>query len=191
MKKKLEYASVFTGVPREVGPRIPGMPEIEVVSFKRGEEYIQTPDRKTKTPGVPKFSPLETFANQIHEAPTFSKNMVNRAWFIMTGHGFVEPLDQFHSKNPPSHPDLLDFLAQEFASQGFDLKWLFREIALTKTYQRASRYPDDQKRPGEREFLVAGERRLSAEQLLSSTLRAVDVEPEGCSDRQRETGEQR
>ena len=176
--KKLEYASVFTGEPRVVGPRIPGLEEIEPVVFKRGEEYVQKPDRKTKTLGIPKFSPLTEFAQQIHDAPTFSKNIVNRIWHMMMGRGIVEPLDQFHSANPPSNPELLELLASEFEKHRYDLKWLFGELALTKTYQRSSRFPDGASPDRNASFLVASERRLSAEQLLASTLRAISVKAE-------------
>ncbi len=176
---KHEYSSVFVGKPRMVGPKIPGLPEVELVSFEKDDLYIQTPDRKTKTPGIPRFSPLQQFAQLLPEAPTFSANIVNRMWFLMMGRGLVEPLDQFHSENPASHPELLNLLAAEFARQNFDMKWLFRELALTKTYQRTSRLPGGIERgANDRHFLSATERRLSAEQLLASTLQAVNVQPE-------------
>ncbi|NNE90428.1 MAG: DUF1553 domain-containing protein [Verrucomicrobiales bacterium] len=177
MKSKLEYASVFTGKPREVAPRIPGLGEIEVAVFEKGEEYVQVPDRKTKTPGVPKFSPLTEFAKQIPESPNFSKNMANRLWFLLMGRGLVEPMDQFHSENQASHPELLELLGQEFATKKFDIKWLLRELALTKTYQRASRIPEEKVAPPER-FAVAVQRRLSAEQLMWSTILATGHEPD-------------
>ncbi len=176
--KKHEYSSVFVGKPRFVGPKVPGLEEIELVSFDKEQQYVQAPDRKTKTPGIPRFSPLQEFAARFPEAPTFAANIANRVWFLMMGRGLVEPLDQFHSENPPSHPELLDLLAAEFAKQNYDLKWLQRELALTRTYQRSSRLPDGVERVADDRFVAAVERRLSAEQLLASTLRAANVKPE-------------
>ena len=46
-----------------------------------------------------------------------------------------------HSANPPSHPELLDLLANEAAVHKFDMRWLLREIALSGTYQRSSLPP--------------------------------------------------
>ena len=42
--------------------------------------------------------------------------------------------------NPPSHPELLDLLTDEFVAHHFDVKWLLREFALTETYQRSSEF---------------------------------------------------
>ena len=178
MTKKKEYASVFVGKPREVGPKVPGLDEIELVAFEKEQQYVQAPDRKTKTPGVPRFSPLENFSKLIPEAPTFDANIVNRVWFLMMGRGLVMPLDQMHTKNPASHPELLDLLATEFAKHDYDFKWLMRGLALTQTYQRTSRLPDGLDTAPDDKFVAAIERRLSAEQLLWSTLRALEVKPE-------------
>ena len=178
MKAKLEYASVFTGKPRQVGPRVPGLDELEIALHAKGEEYFQVPDRKTKTPGVPKFSPLENFAEQIPQSPTFSVNIVNRLWFVMMGRGLVHPLDQLHSENPPSHPQVLDLLAKEFVAHEYDIRWLLGELALTETYQLSSRLPEGVDSLPAEKFRVAVQRRMSAEQLLWSSLRATGNSPD-------------
>ncbi len=178
MKVKLDYASVFTGKPRQVAPRVPGFDEVEIALYEKGEEYFQVPDRKTKTPGVPKFSPLENFAEQIPQSPTFSMNIVNRLWFLMMGRGLVHPLDQLHSENPPSHPRVLDLLAKEFVAHEYDIRWLLRELALTETYQLSSRLPEAVDSLPAEKFRVAVQRRVSAEQLLWSALRATGNSPD-------------
>jgi len=178
MQAKLEYASVFTQKPRAVAPRVPGLEEIAIPELPEGEEWVQAPDRKTKTPGIPKFSPLAAFAEQIPQSPLFAKNVVNRVWFLMMGRGLVEPLDQFHSANPASHPELLDRLAVEFADHEYDFKWLLRELALTRTYQRSSQLPEGIDKSPEEWFLVAIQKRITAEPLLWSTLRATGNRPE-------------
>lgn len=178
LAKPLEYASVFTQKPRLTGPKVPGLDEVKIPEFAKGEEWEQAPDRATKTPGVPKFSPLTQFAEQIPQSPNFSKNIVNRIWFLLMGRGLVEPMDQFHSANPPSHPELLDLLAAEFTAHEYDFKWLLRELALTKTYQRSSQLPEGVDNSPEEKFLVGVQKRISAEALLWSTLRATGNRPE-------------
>ncbi|OAI54946.1 hypothetical protein AYO44_13905, partial [Planctomycetaceae bacterium SCGC AG-212-F19] len=88
-----------------------------------------------KEPFRPAFAQWATAADN----PYFARAAVNRLWAHFFGRGFVNPLDNIDATNPPSHPELLDRLAQEFASSGFDLKHLARCIATSKTYQRTSR----------------------------------------------------
>jgi len=73
----------------------------------------------------------------------FRRNMANRLWAMMMGRGIVHPVDLDHSDNPPSHPELLDLLAGEFAAMKFDMRAFLRELALTQTYQRSFDPPDD------------------------------------------------
>src|SRR5262249_15124568 len=144
--QKVAFSSVFKKAPKETGPRIPGGAEIEVPPLKKGEEFVKPPDPKTQFPGVLRFSPLGRLAEQLPTAENqaFTRNIVNRLWFVMLGRGLVYPLDLHHSGNPPSYPELLDLLAREFAAHKFDIKWLLRELALSQTYQRSSLLPQDQ-----------------------------------------------
>lgn len=71
--------------------------------------------------------------------PFFARAMVNRTWFQLFGRGFVNPVDDMHEDNEPSHPELLDELARQFAAGGFDLKQLIRGITNSQAYQRTSR----------------------------------------------------
>ena len=174
--EKLKYASVFTQKERVTAPRVPGREEIPIPVFEKGLEFAVAPDKKAKKPGVPSFSPLAAFAGEVPQSPTFATNFVNRVWFLLMGRGLVEPLDLFHSGNPASHPELLDLLAKEFASKGYDIKWLIRELAMTAAYQRSSELPDGVETLPEEKFLVAKQRRLSAEQLMENVLRATGAE---------------
>lgn len=175
LAKKQEFMSVFDKVSLETGPRLPGGQEFEIPTFDKGEEWLQPPDKKANFPGIPKFSPLAKIAEHLPTAenPAFSRNIVNRLWFVLMGRGLVHPLDQHHSGNPPSHPELLDLLAKEFVEYKFDIKWLLSELAQTQTYQRSSALPDGQTDMPPEKFLVAIEKRMSAEQLLESTLTAT------------------
>ena len=57
-----------------------------------------------------------------------AKAFVNRLWAHFIGRGFVNPVDDFGPHNPPSHPELLDKLAEEFKKSGYDVKQLCRWI---------------------------------------------------------------
>jgi hypothetical protein len=73
------------------------------------------------------------------ENPYFGRAMVNRMWWHFFGRGIVNPVDDMHTGNAPSHAALLESLRQEFAESGFDLKSLCRAILNSQTYQRSSR----------------------------------------------------
>ena len=173
--KKMEFMSVFKKEKKEIAPKIPGMAEVSIPEFKKGEEFLVPPDPKKKVLGVPKFSPLEKLSEQLPspENADFSKNIVNRMWFIMMGRGLVHPLDLHHAGNPPSHPELLALLAKEFSAHQFDIKWLFTELANTKVYQRSSKVDMGKTPENQVLFATAIEKRLSAEQLLASILVAT------------------
>jgi uncharacterized protein DUF1549/uncharacterized protein DUF1553 len=176
LTQKIAYMSVLRKEPKQTGPRLPGMNEIDIPTLPKGEEYTQRPDPKALFPGVPRFSPLALLAQQLPTADNtaFTRNIANRLWFVMLGRGLVHPLDLHHRDNPPSHPELLDLLAREFAAHKFDIQWLLREIALSETYQRSSILPKEE--PPPESFLVALEKRVSAEQLLRSMLEATGTQ---------------
>jgi Protein of unknown function (DUF1553)/Protein of unknown function (DUF1549) len=66
--------------------------------------------------------------------PYFARAAVNRVWARFFGTGIVDPVDDLRADNPPSHPEVLDLLAREFRSHGYDLKFLIRTITATKVY---------------------------------------------------------
>lgn len=175
MTQPKEFLSVFDQVPMQTGLVIPGGEVVEVVTFEKGEEFAVVPDRKTRFPGVPKFSPLKELAAGLATADNelFCRNIANRLWFVMMGRGLIEPLDVHHSDNPPTHPELLDLLAREFAAHDFDIHWFLRELALTETYQRTSRLEPDQKAPPIESYALGIEKRLNAEQMFWSVLTAT------------------
>jgi hypothetical protein len=75
------------------------------------------------------------------ENPFFARAMVNRLWWLVFGVGIVDPVDDFHDQNPPSHPDLLNTLARAFVESGFDTKFIVRAICLSETFGRSSAPP--------------------------------------------------
>jgi hypothetical protein len=71
--------------------------------------------------------------------PYFAKAMVNRFWHHLFGRGLVNPVDDMHDNNLPSHPELLASLTEQFKANNFDVKFLIRAICTSDTYQRTSR----------------------------------------------------
>jgi len=136
---EVTFTSVFTQEKDETRPRLPNGFELVEPTLPAGEEYIVKPDNKDKLRPIPKFSRREQLATLAADGKSlaFNRNIVNRLWGHMMGRGLVEPVDLHHPGNPPSHPELLDLLATEFVASGYDVQKFLRELALTKTYQRA------------------------------------------------------
>jgi hypothetical protein len=104
--------------------------------------------------------------------PYFTKAGANRIWGQLFGVGLVEPVDDFHDDNPPSHPELLADLAREFAAGGFQPDYLITAICLTDAYQRTSARtdPSQDKTPLPARMTVKG---LTGEQFFESLSLAV------------------
>jgi hypothetical protein len=88
----------------------------------------------------------------------------------MFGEGLVRTVDNFGSTGErPSHPELLDFLAQKFISEGWSVKSMHRAIALSEAYRRASAAAAETD-PQNRLLAHMPVRRLDAEQVRDSIL---------------------
>ncbi len=72
--------------------------------------------------------------------PYLGRAAVNRMWAHFLGSGFTRPIDDMGPHNPPSHPELVDYLAQEFQAAGYDQKRLIRWIAASDAYNLTSRF---------------------------------------------------
>jgi hypothetical protein len=134
----------------------------------------------TAPPPPPKFSARQALVNLALEAGQrdfFARAIVNRVWQRHFGLGLVTPLDQMHSANLPSHPELLDWLARDTIEHGYDLKRLIRGLVLSRAYARSSRW-EGERFPPARSFAVARLRALTPTQLATS-LRLATADPEG------------
>jgi len=103
----------------------------------------------------------------------FAQAFVNRVWAELTGRGFVDPLDNFSTYNPPRQPSTLDFLSREFIANGYDLRHLIRMIVLSDTYRRASLPAAAavvQREESEKSFAAATTRRMLGEVLFDSVV---------------------
>jgi hypothetical protein len=184
MAKKVDFVSVFVQQPKSIGPKLPEMDEVAIPVFAKGEEFEIKPDPKKKIPGKLKFSTLPILAEQLPTADNqlFTRNIANRLWWLMMGRGLVHPLDLQHTGNPPSHPELLDLLGKELAAHQFDMRWLLRELALSRTYQRSSRFVESMASVDEippESYRLALEKPLLAEQMLVSVAVATETKIAG------------
>ena len=104
--------------------------------------------------------------------PLTARVFVNRVWAWLFGTGLVRTTDNFGTTGEaPSHPELLDYLAQSFIEHNWSLKTLVREILQSHTWQLAASAPKtDAKDPDNRLLAHAHRRRLDAEQLRDSIL---------------------
>jgi hypothetical protein len=105
--------------------------------------------------------------------PLTARVMVNRLWLHHFGEGIVSTPDDFGMmSDPPSHPELLDYLAMNFMTNGWNIKKIHRQIMLSSVYQESSannpRYA--QTDPGNRLLWRANIRRLEYESLRDSLL---------------------
>lgn len=97
----------------------------------------------------------------------FAQVIVNRVWRRFMGAGFVEPVHDWEG-HPPSHPELLDWLAGDFVAHGYDLKHLARRIVTSRTYRLAAVGNNLAAASDVRFFNAPERRRLSAEQIVDS-----------------------
>lgn len=153
----------------------------ETAVFKRGNfldrgEMVQ--------PGTPRIlhhdedNPLETrldFARWVvdRENPLTARVVINRWWQEIFGRGIVATSEDFGTQGePPSHPELLDYLAIEFMESGWSRKRLIKQIVLSRTYRQSSRFDEQKQETDPRNiYLARGPRfRMPAEMLRDHLL---------------------
>jgi hypothetical protein len=116
-------------------------------------------------PPASRQNPRKVLADWMIKQPYFARVAVNRIWSNFFGRGLVEPVDDFRSTNPPTHPELLKRLAEELQIHNYDLRYLMRAIVMSSTYQLSGRarygngedhvnYSHSQPRPLDAEVLL-------------------------------------
>ncbi len=147
---------------------------------KRDKQMLDDCKKRKVAPPPPSFSAraqLVELALRPDQRHFFTKSIVNRLWHRFFGRGLVMPLDQMHAENPPSHPELLDWLAQDTAEHGYDLHRLIRGLVLSRAYARGSRWEGGGEAPAPELFAVARVRPLSPLQ-LATALRIATAAPD-------------
>ena len=116
--------------------------------------------------------------------PFMAQAIVNRMWAHYIGAGFTKPIDDMGPHNPPSSPELVNFLATEFRTAGYDLKRLTRWITASDTYNLTSRghagnKADDPASGSTPLFSRMYVKAFTAEQLYDSLIVATDAHKTG------------
>ncbi|QEF97970.1 hypothetical protein Mal15_20160 [Stieleria maiorica] len=140
---------LFPESDRVMSPRYPGAsspPEADPTDFRRRQLTIWLASRNN---------------------PYFARAAANRVWAHLFGRGIVDPVDAMDSSHPPSHPELLQFLADYLVEQRFDLRALYRVVANSDAYQRSSETRDATRPPAD-SFAAMNIKTLSASQYFDS-----------------------
>ncbi|MBN8625150.1 MAG: DUF1549 domain-containing protein [Planctomycetes bacterium] len=109
------------------------------IAFGSYKDYVEVQPKLLDGPEVRTWgSRRKVVADWVtaEDNPWFAKAIVNRIWGRLLGRGFVDPLDDFRSGNPPTLPEALDALAADFREHHNDLRHLLRAICATEAYQR-------------------------------------------------------
>ncbi len=117
----------------------------------------------------PGEDPRRVFADWLiaPENPWFTRNIANRVWSWLFGSGIINEPDDIRPDNPPSNPELLDYLEAEMANAGYDLRHVYRLILNSRTYQQSSISRSDHD-DASRLFASYPVRRLDAEVLIDA-----------------------
>jgi hypothetical protein len=152
--------------PRRGKQGLPDSAKIVPAKFLGGAE----PSVNSQEPLRPVLAAWLTSADNKY----FSRAMVNRTWAQLFGRGFVNPVDDMHDANAPSHPELLAELAKQFAADGFDLKNLYRSLCNSRAYQRTSKPDGDKKADAPAElFSRMAVKVLTPEQMFDSLMQVL------------------
>jgi hypothetical protein len=169
-------------------PRAPCMHDlatpVEPVVFKRGNAgnpgekvprrflaVLSGPERKPFTDGSGRLELARAIASK--DNPLTARVMVNRIWAHHFGAGLVRTPSDFGVRGePPTHPELLDYLACRFVEDGWSMKKMHRRILLSAVYQQSSADQPRARRLDPENTLLRrmNRRRLDAEALRDSLL---------------------
>ena len=125
------------------------------------------------------------------EGPTVTDQVarafVNRTWAHFHGYGFTRPVDDMGPHNPPSHPELLDYLTNQFIESGYDVRRLIGWVTNARAYHLTSAATKanevDDPAAGETPlFSHMAVKRMTAEQLYDSLLIATEAHKAGAAD---------
>ncbi|MFO0797677.1 MAG: DUF1549 and DUF1553 domain-containing protein [Gemmataceae bacterium] len=156
----------------------------QVVFQKRDGEMVSGRTKQAATPkllGAAVVAPdpdrLGAAADWVAspDNPFFARAQVNRVWLHLMGRGLVDPNDDFRATNPPSNPELLDWLAKDFAAGGFRLKPLVRRVMTSRTYGLSATTRDAAVMADELHHSHALVAPLEAEQLLDALAQVTGV----------------
>jgi hypothetical protein len=160
---------------REIAADIAGAKDYRVLHPRTKQEVVPALLDGTRIPHSPTNFPRMELAKWMTAHPYFAEAAANRMWGYFFSRGIVDPVDDFRSTNPPTHPQLLRRLAENFSRSRYDLKGLMRLIMQSRTYQLSSR-TNTTNEGDEINFSHARPRPLDAEILLDAISDLTGVE---------------
>lgn len=121
----------------------------------------------------------ELFASYVTDQndPWFARAYVNRIWSELMGEGFYEPVDDLGPGRTPRFPTVINRLASAWRASDYDVKWLFRLVMNTESYQREIRPRDPSAESAP--FASVCPTRLSADQIFDSLVNALGIDDTG------------
>ena len=181
-------AAAFARVGRKGGFADAEVPTNEIIHLKDTGDVFHPRTGKLIPPralGGPDFElesyddPRQKLARWISKPdnPFFARTMVNRMWAHFLGRGIIHPIDDARGSNPPTNPELLDTLAQDFVANGYDVKRLIRVICNSYAYGLESA-PSQWNANDSQTFARFYPRRLTAEVLLDGISQVLQVPTE-------------
>jgi hypothetical protein len=154
-----ELSAYFTQISRKEDPKFKGrrtegsavrgpLPLVEIIEDSKAGEIK---NERTGQNAVASFpfthpgSPKAEGSRRVQLAkwitskdnPYFAKSYVNRVWSYLLGVGIIEPVDDIRAGNPPTNPQLLDKLTDEFIKSNFNVQQLIKTICKSRTYQHS------------------------------------------------------
>jgi hypothetical protein len=120
------YYEDLSGYQRAAYPAFPGAPEI------------------SKSGAVAESSRRRVLAELVASSDGLSRALTNRVWAQFFGFGFTRPIDDMGPHNPPTHPELVELMAEQFAAHQYDLRALVRWVAASEPFGLSSRTRADQ-----------------------------------------------
>lgn len=179
------FAAIFSRVGRKGGFADAEVSTNEIIYLKNEGEVRNPRTQKIMQPrplGGPDFAhsrfddPRARLAKWMTSPknPYFARTMVNRMWGHFFGRGIIHPIDDARSTNPPTNPALIEELANDFSTNGYDVKRLIRNITNSYTYQLSS-IPNKTNAEDTQCFARYYPKRLSAEVLLDGISQVLDV----------------
>jgi hypothetical protein len=153
---------------------VDALPEKELLDAIQNEAKVIQEKAKAfakskEMPPFPKFQARKRLADIALDHANremFARSIVNRLWFRFYGHGLVMRVDQMHSENAASHPELLQWLARDLIANKYDLKRVIAGLVSSRAYARSSEWKGD--RPAKELFAFAPTRPLTPTQWAMS-----------------------
>jgi uncharacterized protein DUF1553/uncharacterized protein DUF1549/cytochrome c len=161
---KTEPVVFLRGNPNNPGPRVP----------RQFPEVVAGKDRKPFADGSGRLEMAKAIADP--KNPLTARVMANRVWGHLFGHALVRTPSDFGTRSdPPTHPELLDWLAARFVESGWSVKNLHRLIVTSATYRQSSAAPPELTKADPENRLLAhmSRKRLTFEGLRDGLLTAA------------------